>query len=76
MSETIVLDQPHQINMYRLLALKAMLELEIKGLKRSRDPSAYVIIKREFHFKGNKVRVLEQFREYIFNKQQLELCYE
>ncbi len=72
-NELLVLDKPHQISMYRLLALKSMLKLEIKGMQRSHPPSAYATIKKEFGFKGNKVKVLGQFEEYIFNKQQQEL---
>ena len=53
------------INVYRILALKAALKLEIKGLKRSRGPSAYKVIKNEFGFTGSKEKVLEQLEEVI-----------
>ena len=57
---------------YRLLALKHALKLEILGMKRSRGPSAYTIIKREFGFRGNKRKVLDQFKVHI-NKEMVEL---
>ena len=59
-NETIVLDQPDQIAFARLAALKGALKLECLGMGRSRGPSAYSILKREYGFKGNKQAVLEQ----------------
>ena len=49
----------------RILTLRSALKLELKGLKMSRGISAYAIIKREFGFKGNKARVLEQLNAFI-----------
>ena len=51
----------------RLLTLKYMLRLEIVGLKR-RGRSAYVIIKAELGFRGNRERVLAQLTEYLENE--------
>ena len=49
MNEIIVLDKPDQIKAAQLLALKGMLKLETKGMKRSAGKaSAYSIIKRMF----------------------------
>ena len=48
----------------RVLALRAALKLEIKGLKR-RGRSVYAIIKDEFGFKGNKQKVLDQLNKWI-----------
>jgi hypothetical protein len=50
---------------YRLLVLKHALKLEVKGYKRSRSPSTYLAVKREFGFKGNKQKVLAQLEEII-----------
>lgn len=50
---------------FRLLALKGALKLECLGMRRSRGPSAYSIVKREFGFKGNKNSVYTQFCEEI-----------
>ena len=49
----------------RILTLRSALKLELKGLKMSRGISAYAIVKREFVFKGNKARVLEQLNAFI-----------
>ncbi len=68
----VILKEPNQIAMYRLLALKGALKLEIKGLKHSQG-SVYALVKKEFGFKGNKQRVLAQLEEHIFDKQQMEL---
>ena len=64
MNNTIVLTG-NQIKMARALTLRAALKLEIIGLKRSRGPSAYAIIKSEFNLKGNKERVLDQLNQIL-----------
>ena len=56
----------NQIPAYRAKVLLSALRLEIKGLKISRGPSAYSIIKREYNLKGNRVSVLNQF-EFILD---------
>ena len=60
-----MLNKPHQIRDFRVLTLRAGLRLETKGLKVSRGVSYYAIIKREFGYKGNKLRVLEQINNFI-----------
>jgi hypothetical protein len=60
-----ILDTPAQINFLRLCSLRGMLSLELKGMSRSYPPSAYMIIKREFGFRGNREWVYTQFCEYI-----------
>jgi len=64
MPESIVIDTPEGIDRYRILALKGALKLECLGMSR-RGPSAYSMIKKEFGFKGNKKRVLEQMEKMI-----------
>lgn len=49
-----------QIEAMRLLTLRSMLELELKGMRRSRPPSAYVIIKRDLGLRGSRENVLAQ----------------
>lgn len=56
---------PEQIARYRLTVLKHALRLEMLGMNRSRGPSAYSIVKKEFGFKGNKKSVYEQFCVYL-----------
>ena len=48
-----------QIDMAKLLTLRAMLKLEIKGLRRSRAPSAYSMLK-QMGYKGTREQILEQ----------------
>lgn len=53
------------INLFKLLTLKAGLKIEIKGMKVRRGRTCYSIIKDEFNLKGNKQKVLEQFEDII-----------
>lgn len=48
-----------QIDTARLLTLRAMLKLEMKGMKRSRAPSAYSMLK-QMGYKGTREQILEQ----------------
>ena len=48
----------------RLATLKAMLKLEIIGMKRSRSPSAYSILK-SMGYRGNRAAVLEQVNKDV-----------
>ena len=52
---TVMTEQ--QIVNARLLTLRAMLKLEIKGMKRSRAPSAYSMLK-SMGYKGSREVVL------------------
>jgi len=58
-----------QIEVVRLLSLKAMLKLELKGMKRSKSPSAYMIVKRDLGITGTRDRVLKQLEVVIENVQ-------
>ena len=49
----------HQIEGARLLALRQMLKLEMKGIPRSRAPSAYSMLKK-MGYKGTRAEVLTQ----------------
>lgn len=59
------LTNPDDIDLWRLIVLRRALHLEIIGMKRSRGPSAYSQIKREFGFRGAKCNVLKQLEEKI-----------
>jgi hypothetical protein len=48
----------------RILTLRSALRLEVLGMKHSRG-SVYALVKREFGFKGNKRRVLDQLSTYV-----------
>jgi succinylarginine dihydrolase len=54
---TVMTEQ--QIVNARLLTLRAMLKLEMKGMKRSRAPSAYSMLK-QLGYKGSREVVLAQ----------------
>jgi hypothetical protein len=57
-----VLDDTTKIEAYRILTLRQMLKLEMKGIKR-RGPSAYSILKG-MGYTGTRQRILEQLDEY------------
>lgn len=54
-----MLTTPTQIEGARLLTLRSMLMLEMKGMKRSRAPSAYSMLKT-MGFKGTREQVLAE----------------
>ena len=56
------LTTPDQIEGARLLTLRSMLKLEMKGMYRSRSPSAYSMLK-QMGFKGTREQVLAQMDE-------------
>ena len=58
------LTTPDQIARYRLATLRAALKLEILGMKRSRGPSAYAILKTE-GFTGTRADILEQINKLL-----------
>ena len=60
-NEQLVADTPESINMFRMIALCGALKLELLGMK-SRGPSAYAIIKREYGLRGNQQSVFDQFK--------------
>ena len=62
---TITITGKENINLTRLLTLKAGLKIEIKGMKVTRGRSCYSMIKDEFNLKGNKQKVLTQFEDII-----------
>lgn len=52
------------IPLFRLIALKSALKLEIAGMHR-RGPSAATIIKKEFGWKGNNKKILEKLEAHL-----------
>lgn len=55
-----VLTTPTQIEAARLLTLRQMLKLEIKGLSKSRGPTAYSTLKAVYGYKGSREKVLSE----------------
>jgi hypothetical protein len=62
----MILTDPDQIAVARMLTLRKGLQLEIKGMRHS-GRSCYSIIKRDFGLTGTRARVLEQFEQLIPN---------
>lgn len=56
----VVLTEPHQIEVARLITLRSGLSLELQGMKRSKGLSCYMILKRDYGYKGTKQKVYEQ----------------
>ena len=54
----LIINAPYMV---RLAILRGALRLEVAGMKRSRTPTVYAIVKKEFGLKGNKQSVLDQF---------------
>lgn len=52
------------VQLYRLLAMKSAIKLEMAGLKHSRG-SITAQVKREFGFRGNREKVLAQLEALI-----------
>jgi|TARA_Y100000015_G_C2382760_1_gene85785 hypothetical protein len=59
---------------FRLLTLHKALILETKGMKLSRNlPSVYSTVKKEYGFKGSKVKVLAQFESMLIEEYELPI---
>lgn len=54
------LTTPDQIATFRLATLRSALRLETKGMKASRGPSAYSILRKDYGYKGTRDAVLAQ----------------
>lgn len=50
----------NRIDDARRLTLRAMLQLELKGLRRSRGPTAYAMLKSVYGYKGSREKVLSE----------------
>ncbi len=50
----------NQIDDARRLTLRAMLQLELKGLRRSRGPTAYAMLKSVYGYRGSREKVLSE----------------
>tara|TARA_R110002110_G_scaffold197678_3_gene407803 strand:+ start:312 stop:557 length:246 start_codon:yes stop_codon:yes gene_type:complete len=66
MSETYIVSDPNAIAHLKRVTLKLALETEIlTGMNRGRKQTAYSIIKSQYGLKGNRQRVLKQFKALI-----------
>ena len=68
----MIIDKPEQIQLYQMLVLRSALKLEMMGLKMSRGRTAYSSIKRIFHLKGGRQKVLDMFNKIIAEQQKGE----
>ena len=57
----------NQINKFRILCLKSGFRMETVGLQVARGsrPTCYSMVKKEFGFKGSKIKVLNQLEKWI-----------
>ena len=63
---SIILDKPEQIAIARLLTLHKGLKMEMIGLRLTgKAPTCYSIVKKEYGFKGNKAKVLQQLEDFL-----------
>jgi len=53
---------------FQLLVLRSALRLEVKGMRRSRRPSAATVVKQKFGLKGTNAKVLEQYEAILREK--------
>lgn len=61
-----------KLKLIAMLTRRSALKLEILGMKRSRSPSAYIIIKRAYGITGNRTHVLEQLEILIKQEQEAQ----
>ena len=66
------LTTPQQIDDARRLTLRQMLKLEIRGLSKSRGPTAYATLKSVYGYKGSRESVLAQLDAWRNEVLQLE----
>lgn len=65
----MMLTTPAQIHAYRHAVLLRMLKLEMLGMRRSRGPSAFDILKRET---GYPARTRREMFHYLLQQQQTQ----
>ena len=56
-----------QIDDARRLTLRAMLKLEIRGMSKSKGPTAYSTLKSVYGYKGSREKVLSELDEWRNN---------
>ena len=66
----MIADTPEKIDLYRMLVLRSLLKLEIKGIKMSKGRTAYATIKKEYNIRGSRKRVLDFISDVINTIQQ------
>lgn len=64
--KTLVIDTPEGIEAYRLLAIKARLKMEMRGIRFRR--STFAAVRKEFGFKGNRAKVYDQYLDMLLER--------
>jgi hypothetical protein len=64
-NESISLDQPWQIQAYRLITMYQGLKAEVKGFRLTSKVNCFALVKREFGLRGTKVKVLAEFKALL-----------
>ncbi len=60
-----------KLKLLAMVTRKAALKLEMLGMKRSRSPSAYIIIKRAYGITGSRAHTLEQLEILITQEKEV-----
>ena len=70
----IIADTPQKIDLYRMNVLEKMLKLEMLGIKMNKggQPTAYSVIKKEYHLKGGRQEVYDTLTEILLTTKQTE----
>ena len=63
-----VYDTPEAIEQFRRKTLLRGLMAEIRGMKLTRGRSCYALVKEQFGLKGNREKVLDQFKAIVYNQ--------
>jgi hypothetical protein len=61
-----------KLKLLAMLTRRSALKLELLGMKRSRSPSAYIIVKRAYGMTGNRIHVLEQLEVLISQEKEAQ----
>ena len=64
-SESLTLDQPWQIQAYRLITMYQGLKAEVRGFRLTSKVNCFALVKREFGLRGPKIKVLAEFKALL-----------
>lgn len=57
---------PAAVNFFRMVTLLRGMQSELKGFRlTSKAPSCFTLVRREYGLKGNKEKLLEQFKQLV-----------
>ena len=68
-------DGPQAVDFFRMNTLLSGMRFELKtGMKLTRGPSCFTLVKKEYGLKGNKQKLIEQF-EKLLAEENLKMDY-